>query len=73
MSTLTPSKVPDRRLFGVRIACVVKQSINGDRTTARSCHKVALNRFGTATALANLAKLWQLTLKQAQRNIMTTK
>lgn len=64
MSTLTPSKVPDRRLFGVRIACVDKQSINGDRTTARSFSKVALNRIGTATALANLAKLWQMKLKK---------
>ena len=60
MSTLTPSKVPDRRLFGVRIACVDKQSVNGDRTTTRSCHKVALNRFGIANASLRIAKFWLL-------------
>jgi hypothetical protein len=46
------------RLFGVGVDCVDKQSVNGDRTTTRSYHKVALNRFGIAIAALRIAKYW---------------
>lgn len=59
------------RLFGKGVDCVDKQSVNGDRTTTRSCNKVALNRFGISHCFAWIAKSWGF--ETSWRNIMTTK